>query len=345
MNVAEVLCPDGQPVKIIKLAHPSGTTLELMDWGATWLSCTVAVGGAPREVLLAHPTVADFFACKAYLGSTVGRYCNRIGKSRFSRNGRQYDLIANEGPNQLHGGPGGFAVRRWQVVEQSASHVVLEIRSPDGDQGFPGNCIATVTYRLEDGMRIAMDYTATVDQPCPVNLTNHAYFNLNGTKSSVLDHTLMIAAPAYLPIDAQAIPPGGFAPVKGTGFDFTTAKKIGQDLLLDEQQKLVKGYDHSFMIDPACHGKAKVVATAVSGDGKLAMDLLTTKPAVQFYGGNYLAGVLARDGGTYESYQGFALETQYMPDSPNHPEWDQPDCWLMPGQTYRHSTDLVFRPL
>ena len=345
MSAVETRCPDGQPVRVVKLSHASGMTLEVMDWGATWLSCTVPVGGVAREVLLAHATLEDFFTGKAYIGATVGRYCNRIAQSRFSRDGRAYPLVPNEGANQLHGGPGGFSARRWQVIEQGTSHVTFEIRSADGDQGFPGNCVATVSYRLEEGLRLAMDFTATVDAPCPVNLTNHAYFNLNGSKSDVLQHTLYLAAHEYLPIDAEAIPLGHFQTVKGSGFDFTTAKTVGRDLLVDEQQKLVKGYDHSFLIDAACRNKAAAAATLISGDGKLGMDLYTTKPAVQFYSGNHLTGASSRDGGTYAANQGLALETQYLPDSPNHPEWHQPDCWLKPGETYRHSTDLVFRPI
>ena len=338
------LCPDGQPPRLIELAHPSGVRLTLMDWGATWLSCEVAVAGAPREVLLGCGDLADYFRQTAFLGATVGRYANRIGKARFARDGRAYSLAPTQGGNQLHGGPQGFDKRRWRIVEQSAEHVLLAIESPDGDQGFPGNLEATVCYRLQDGARISMEYGAKVDAPCPVNLTNHAYFNLDGAPTDVRAHTLQIRAHHYLPIDDGLIPLGGLDGVAGTSFDFTQAKTIARDFLTDAQQRIAAGYDHAYLLDDDCRECTKPAATLVSGDGALAMDLYTSKPALQFYSGNHLAGIPARDG-VYAAHQGLALETQFLPDSPNHPEWPQADCWLQPGQTYRQTTVLAFRAL
>jgi aldose 1-epimerase len=336
------LCPDGQPPRLIELAHPSGVRLTLMDWGATWLSCEVTAAGAPREVLLGCGDLADYFRQTAYLGATVGRYANRIGKARFARDGKVYALAPTQGGNQLHGGPQGFDKRRWRIVEQSAEHVLLAIDSPDGDQGFPGNLEATVCYRLQDGARIAMEYAAKVDAPCPVNLTNHAYFNLDGAPTDVRGHTLQIRAQHYLPIDDGLIPLGGLAEVAGTSFDFTQAKTVARDFLADAQQRIAAGYDHAYLLDDDCRDCARAAATLVSGDGALAMDLYTSKPALQFYSGNHLAGIPAREG-VYAANQGLALETQFLPDSPNHPEWPQGDCWLLPGQAYRQTTVLAFR--
>ncbi len=343
MTQSNCLCPDGQPPRLIELSHASGVRLTVMDWGGTWLSCRVRVDDAEREVLLGCAQISDYFTQTAYLGATVGRYANRIGKAQFSHGDRLYRLTPNQDSHQLHGGPGAFNCRRWRILEQSAEHVVLEIDSPDGDQGFPGNLVARVCYRLEDGARISMDYTATVDAPCPVNLTNHAYFNLDGVATDVRQHVLQINAGHYLPIDRDSIPLGQLASVRGSGFDFTQPKLISRDFMADEQQQRVRGYDHSYLLDPECRDGAGVAASVVSGDGRLIMDLYTTKPALQFYSGNYLAGTPSREGGCYEANQGLALETQFLPDSPNHPEWPQPDCWLQPGSTYQHTTVLKFR--
>ena len=343
MNHAPTLCPDGQPPQLIELAHPDGVRLTLMDWGGTWLSCRVALEGDEREVLLGCPTLADYFSQTAFVGATVGRYANRIGQARFARDGREYRLTPTKCGNQLHGGPEGFSHRRWRILEQDLTHVVLGIESVDGDQGYPGNLRATVCYRLADNARISMEYAATVDAPCPVNLTNHAYFNLDGAATDVRQHHLYIRAKNYLPIDSKMIPLGALAAVEGTSFDFTQSKLIGRDFLADDQQKLASGYDHSYFLDAECREMGEVAATAASADGRLRMDLYTTKPALQFYSGNFLAGVPARSGGVYSANQGLALETQFLPDSPNHPEWPQPDCWLKPGEVYRHATVLAFR--
>jgi aldose 1-epimerase len=336
------LCPDGQPPRLIELVHASGVRLTMMDWGATWLSCRVGLGGLDREVLLGCGRIEDYFTQTAYLGATVGRYANRIGQARFARDGREYQLLANEKGNQLHGGPDAFDRRRWRIVEQSTEHVVFGIESVDGDQGFPGNLVASVCYRLLPEAGISMEYTATVDKSCPVSFTNHAYFNLDGEPTDVRRHALQIRASRYLPIDAKSIPLGPLATVEGNSFDFRQAKLIGRDFLADEQQQVALGYDHAFLLDAECAAMAVVAATAVSADGRLAMDLSTTKPALQFYSGNYLAGIPGRTG-DYAAHQGLALETQFLPDSPNHPEWPQPDCWLQPGETYRHTTLLRFR--
>lgn len=343
MSTPATLCPDGQPPRLIELAHASGVQLTLMDWGATWLSCQVTVGDAQREVLLGCSQFEDWFTQTAYLGATVGRYANRIGHAKFTRGNQLFHLAPTKGGHQLHGGPDGFDRRRWQILEQSAEHVLLGIDSADGDQGFPGNLSATVCYRLISDARISMEYAATVDKPCPVNLTNHAYFNLDGAATDVRQHKLRIAAHQYVPTDPDLIPLGSLAAVEGTSFDFNQFKTVARDFLADEQQRQAQGYDHAYLLDVQCRDMAAVAATAVSGDGRLSMDLYTTKPGLQFYSGNYLAGIPARHGGVYEANQGLALETQFLPDSPNHPEWPQTDCWLQPGETYRHTTVLAFR--
>lgn len=343
MTRSDSCCPDGLPAQLIELTHPCGLRLTLMDWGGTWLSCRVPAAGSEREVLLGCARIDDYFHQKAYLGATVGRYANRIGHAQLLHGDRIFRLAPNQGAHQLHGGPDALDRRRWRILMRRPDRVLLGLESPDGDQGFPGNLVATVCYRLDDGARISMEYTATVDAPCPVNLTNHAYFNLDGKETDIRRHVLQIQGHYYLPIDQDAIPLGRLAEVDGTGFDFTRAKRIDQEFMIDEQQRLAHGYDHAYLLDSECHNMASAAASIVSGDGRLIMDLYTTKPALQFYSGNHLAGTPSRDGRCYAAYQGLALETQFLPDSPNHPEWPQPDCWLRPGEIYRHTTVLVFR--
>ncbi|MDR3411925.1 MAG: galactose-1-epimerase [Formivibrio sp.] len=343
MRLASTLCPDGQPVKLITLEHECGTRLSLMDWGGTWLSCLVPTAdGMRREVLLGCEQLEDYFSQTAYLGATIGRYANRIGHSRFSRAGRTYVLQANQGPHQLHGGPDSFDRRRWQIIELGNAHVCLGLESPDGDQGFPGNLSAQVCYRLQPDCCISMEYQATVDAPCPVNLTNHAYFNLDGVATDIRQHALQIRAAQYVPVGPGLIPTGELLPVQGTSFDFSHSKSIARDFLADAQQQLSGGYDHAWLLDADCRAMADPAASLVAGDRRLAMDLYTTMPGLQFYSGNFLAGTPARDGGCYAIHQGVALETQFLPDSPNHPEWPQPSCWLMPGETYQYTTSLHF---
>ncbi len=336
------LCPDGKPVRTITLAA-NGVQLTLMDWGATWLSCQVMLEQKPREILLGCAQLEDYLTQTAFLGATVGRYANRIGQARFKRGEREYHLLpTGNTPHQLHGGPNAFHARRWQIIEQSSAHVVLAIESADGDQGFPGHLVASVCYRVLENGQIHMEYTAKVDAACPINFTNHAYFNLDGAPSDVRRHTLRINAQQYLPTDAELIPLGPLAPVAGSSFDFTHAKRIERDFLADAQQQQTQGYDHAFLLDESCRGLKNAAATLVSGDKRLTMMLYTSKPALQFYSGNYLAGIPARHG-VYSAYQGLALETQFLPDSPNHPEWPQPSCWLEPGETYQHTTILAFQ--
>lgn len=340
---AHVRCPDGNPPNLISIGSESGIRLALMDWGATWLSCRVPVAGATREVLLGCSRIEDYFVQKAFLGATVGRYANRIGGAEFSDGSRLFHLMPNEGRNQLHGGPEGFWNRRWQIAECSGEHVVMSLVSPDGDQGFPGALRVSVCVRVQGASAVSIDYEASVDAPCPVNFTNHAYFNLDGVVSDIRRHRLQINAGHYLPVGPELIPTGDLALVEGTGFDFRREKPIGQDFLCDDQQQITRGYDHAYLLDPECPMLTRAAATLVAGDGALAMDVFTTKPALQFYSGNYLDGVPARDGGSHAACQGVALETQFLPDSPHHPEWPQPSCWLQPGETYRHKTVLSFR--
>ncbi len=344
MTTTATIAPDGHPLNRIELRSPEGFALQIMDWGATWLSCRVPMDTiSAREVLLGCGKLEDYFVQMAYLGATVGRYANRIDCARFTHDGREYRLDANQsGRHMLHGGAGGFSQRRWRIAERGPMHVGFEIESPGGDQGFPGNLKAQVTYRLEAGLQIVTDYEVITDAATPVCLTNHAYFNLDGQHGDVRRHRLQIAASHYLPIDPEAIPLGHLDRVEGTSFDFRQEKIVVREFMGDEQQRQVGGYDHAFLLDDACFDSNHPAAHLTASDGHLSMLLYTTMPALQFYTGQKLPGTPSRGVRPYGAYAGLALETQYLPDSPNHPEYPQPSCWLEPGQVWRHRTRLAF---
>ena len=281
---------------------------------------------------------ADYLNQSSYVGACIGRYANRINQAQLSRPGHQ--LAANQPPHQLHGGPEGFNHRRWLIVSQAPDEVIYRLHSPDGDQGFPGNLTAQVRYQLTDDNSLLISYEAETDQLCPVVLTNHAYFNLDANQGDARQHRLQITADRYLPVATDGIPDNDLQPVAGNGFDFRQEKRIAEDFLTDADQKKVRGYDHAFLLNQRDHDSAPA-ACLTSEDGKLSVVVFTDAPALQFYTGNYLAGTPARQG-EYEDYQGIALESGFLPDSPNHPEWPQPDCWLKPGEKMHTRTRYRF---
>lgn len=344
LNETPTLAADGLPYRLLTLRNPAGMVVTVMDWGATLLSARVPMpDGSVRETLLGCASPEQYPQQEAFLGASVGRYANRIAKSQFDLDGKHYALLPSQGENQLHGGPDGFDKRRWRIVQQNDSEVLFAIESHDGDQGFPGNLSATARFTLTEDNRIAIEYRATVDKPCPVNLTNHAYFNLDGNRCDVRQHKLQILADAYLPVDETGIPYQDLKSVNGNSFDFREVKTIAQDFLSDDDQRKMKGYDHAFLLQ----AKGDLSAPAAqlwSADEKLQMTVYTTAPALQFYSGNYLGGTLAREHDEYSDWQGLALESEFLPDSPNHADWPQPDCVLRPGEEYVSVTHYHFIP-
>jgi len=329
--------PDCMPWSITTLRNAGGMVATFMDWGATWLSARVPMRDETvREALLGCATPSDYLHQSAWLGATVGRYANRIANSTISANGEIYQLVANQGAHQLHGGPQGFSHRRWQIVRQAEQEVEYQLNSVDGDQGYPGNLLVTLRYRLEDDNTLLISYQATVDKACPVNLTNHAYFNLDAQHGDARHHRLQLHAGYYLPVNSEGIPHAGLHAVDGTSFDFRQSKTIALDFLQDEDQRVVKGYDHAFLLSN--RAESQPAAELWSTDGLLQLSVFTSAPALQFYSGNYLAGTPSRNQGVYTACQGIALESGFLPDSPNHPEWPQPDCWLQPGESYQSAT-------
>ncbi|WP_220266118.1 galactose-1-epimerase [Enterobacter sp. Colony194] len=336
------LAPDGLPYRLTTLRNSAGMVVTLMDWGATLLSARVPMSDSTvRETLLGCPSPEEWQNQTAFLGASIGRYANRIAKSTFTLDGETYALTPSQGENQLHGGPEGFDKRRWLIERKNESEVVYTLTSPDGDQGFPGEARAWAHYTLTQDNQLVIEYRATVDKPCPVNLTNHAYFNLDGTQGDVRNHRLQLFADAYLPVDSMGIPTRDLTKVALTSFDFRQPKVIAQEFMSDADQQQVKGYDHAFLLQ-AKGDLSQPAAHLWSSDEKLQMTVFTTAPALQFYSGNFLEGTPAREQGNYSAWQGLALESEFLPDSPNHPEWPQPDCVLRPGEAYRSVTIYQF---
>jgi len=341
-TMAQTPALDGQSAKLIKLENTSGMSITLMDIGATWLSCLLPVKGQPREVILGVSSMSDFQQHNTYLGATVGRYANRIAFGQCVIDGKRVQLITNQAGNSLHGGPEGFDKRRWDITEQTKNSVTFSLISQNGDQGFPGQLSVSVSYQLSEKNEVIIDYHALTDKATPVNLTNHAYFNLDGAESGLdcKKHHLSINADRYLPIDSTGIPLGDLASVTDTSFDFRAGKLINHDFLTDQQQRSAKGYDHAYLLNPAQKGVG--VAELYSADKQVLLTVFTDKPAIQLYTGNWLAGTPNRCGGEYQDYAGVALETQFLPDSPNHSEWPQPTSILEPEDVYNYQTIYQF---
>jgi aldose 1-epimerase len=281
----------------------------------------------------------------AYFGAVAGRYANRIARGRFALDGRDHQLSVNEPPNHLHGGTVGFDKRPWSArVRRADDEVAVELAytSADGEEGYPGELAARVTYTLNGRDELRIDHHATASAPTVVNLTNHSYFNLAGEGSGdVLDHRLWVDADRFTPVDATMIPTGELAPVAGTPFDLTTPTPLGARIDLDDEQLArAGGYDHNWVLNgwDASLRRAAVLTDPRSGR-TLRVD--TTEPGLQCYSGNKLDGSLVGTGGRpYGRHAGVALETQHFPDSPNQPDF--PTTVLRPGRTYRSTTLLRF---
>ncbi|MBO8187145.1 aldose epimerase family protein [Streptomyces spirodelae] len=324
-----------------------GIRLRVLSYGGIVQSLEVPDRrGRTANVSLGFDSLDDYVADSPYFGALIGRYGNRIAGAKFTLDGTVYQLPANDGPNSLHGGTEGFDKRVWDVQPyRSGGDVGLTLRyvSKDGEMGYPGTLRTRVRYLLTPRGELRIDYEATTDKATVVNLTNHTYFNLAGEGSgSIEDHALRIAASRYTPVDATLIPTGTLARVAGTPFDFRHGKPIGKDLREGHQQILRgQGYDHNFVLDKGITGKPRhVVTVSEPGSGRI-MRVATTEPGLQFYSGNFLDGTLKGSSGRiYRAGDGFCLETQHFPDSPNQPGF--PSTVLRPGQTYRSSTVYSF---
>jgi aldose 1-epimerase len=336
----------GEAVELFTFTRDGAPTVAITNLGGHIVSILAPDrDGKVGNVTLGYSDFAGYLGDSSYFGCLVGRYANRIAKGRFSLDGRSYTLATNNGPNSLHGGPGGFNKRLWAakvVVGPEGDALELTYVSKDGEEGYPGTLTATVVYSLRADGGLAIDYTATTDAPTVVNLTNHAYFNLAGEgEGTILGHEMQIEADDYTPVDATLIPTVEKRPVEGTPFDFRKPVAIGARIdAADEQLKAGGGYDHNFVLRGTM-GVLRVVAKVAERKSGRVMDVLTTEPGIQFYSGNFLDGkVKGASGKPYVKRGGFCLEAQHYPDSPNRPEW--PSVVLRPGQTYRQTTVYRF---
>ena len=336
---------DGSAVEIYTLTNANGVELKAMTYGCVITSLKVPDrSGKFADVVLGFDTLDRYLKDSPYFGAVVGRYGNRIAKGQFTLSGKTYKLATNNGPNHLHGGNKGFDKVVWAASPKTSSQgvgVAFTRTSPDGEEGYPGNLHATVTYTLTDKNELIVEYRATTDKPTPVNLTQHSYFNLAADDGDILGHQLTIDADRYTPVDDTLIPTGELAPVAGTPFDFRKATAIGARINTDNPQlKNGKGYDHNWVLNRTGTAPQHAVHVVEPKTGR-TLDIATTEPGVQFYSGNFLDGTIEGKGGrVYKQRSGFCLETQHYPDSPNHPNF--PSTILQPGRTYSSTTVFTF---
>jgi aldose 1-epimerase len=334
---------DGQDVEVYTLKNESGAIVKLITLGATLTEMHVPdKDGKSADVVLGFDDVAGYQSeDNQYFGVTAGRVANRIAKGKFSLNGKDYTLAVNNEPNHLHGG-----VKRsldkviWKAKEVKTKlgvGVRFSYTSPDGEEGYPGKLHVSVTYILSNKRNsVRINYTAKTDQPTPVNLTNHSYFNLAGAGSkTVLGHTLTIAADKYTPTDDTLIPTGKIESVEGTDLDFREPTRIGKRIKsLDDTAAI--GYDHNYVLTRQDVKAGELAVAARLRDPKSGRILVvrTTEPGIQFYSGNFLKDQKGKGGKTYAHRSALCLETQHYPDSINHPNF--PSVVLKPGETYKH---------
>ncbi|WP_199844205.1 aldose epimerase family protein [Streptomyces sp. RTd22] len=319
------------------------TRLSVLSYGGVVQSLEIPDRhGRRANVSLGFAELDAYVASSPYFGALIGRYGNRIARGTFTLDGKAYQLPVNDGPNSLHGGDKGFDKRVWTVEPfRKGPDVGLTLRrvSPDGEMGYPGALTVRVDYTLTAAGDFRIDYEATTDKATVVNLTNHTYYNLAGEGSgSIYDHRLQIAASRYTPVDKTLIPTGELAKVAGTPFDFRRAKEIGRDIREAHQQVLYgQGIDHNFALDKGLTRRPEHIVTVTEPESGRVMKIATTEPGVQFYTGNFLTGTFAGTSGqVYRQGDGFCLETQHFPDSPNQPSF--PSTVLRPGDTYRSTT-------
>lgn len=329
--------PDGRQAMLFSLVNRNGLRATLTDFGAILVSLKAPDReGRLADVTLGYDGLAGWVGDGCYMGATAGRYANRIAKGRFALDGKTYTLATNDGPNHLHGGRKGFNKVLWsgQSVQASGRGEAVAFRyvSPDGEEGYPGELVVTVTYTLTDADELTVEYMATTDSPTVVNLTHHTYWNLLGQgQGDTLGHELALHADRYTPVDATLIPTGELQAVAGTPMDFTRPTPIGARIA-----NVPGGYDHNWALR-GCAGELAPAARVYEPVTGRVMDVLTTEPGIQFYAGNFLDGSVKGKGGlAYGKHAGFCLETQHFPDSPNQPGF--PTTVLRPGQAYRQMT-------
>jgi aldose 1-epimerase len=337
---------DGKDVFLYTLRNASGMEARITNYGGIVVSLTTPDRSKKQgDIVLGYDSLSSYLTGKSYFGAIVGRYGNRIGKARFTLDGKEYTLNVNDGANTLHGGMKGFDKVVWDVDESTpATQPVLSLSylSKDGEEGYPGNLKASVVYTLTDSNELRIDYAATTDKPTVLNLTHHSYFNLAGAGSGdILSHQVMLNADGFTPVDAGLITTGEIRPVAGTPMDFRTPAAVGSRIgASDEQLRLGRGYDHNWVLNRTGEGLSLAARVTESTSGRV-MEVWTTQPGVQFYTGNFLDGTAIGKGGKPYAYRtGLCLETQHFPDSPNKPSF--PTTVLSPGEKFSSTTIYKF---
>ena len=336
---------DGESVALFTLANDRGAVVRITEYGGTLVSVSVPDRfGESADVVLGFDTLEEYQTKSGSLGVIVGRFANRIAAGRFQLDGADYQLAINNPPNHLHGGEGGFQRALWQgEVEDSLEGlgVRLNYTSADGEDGYPGEVKVEVRYTLTKASGLRIDYYATTDRPTPINLTNHAYFQLQGhNQGAIHQHVLRLKSSQYTVRDASGIPSGEIALVEGTPFDFTSPMEIGARI----DQLESGGYDDNLVFDGwESNGRPRLVGEVIEPVRGRRMELLTIEPGVQLYTGNFLDGLEGKQGAIYDRHHAFCLETQHFPDSVNHDHF--PSVILRPDETYRQTTEYRFSTL
>ncbi len=326
---------DGKKVSLYTLVNKNGVQVKISNYGGTVTSWVVPdKNGKMGNILLGFDSLSGYLAKPPYFGALIGRYGNRIANGKFTIDTATYTLATNNGKNHLHGGNKGFDKVVWDasITSDSIPELTLHYLSKDGEEGYPGNLNVTVKYTLTDNDELSIEYNAETDKPTVVNLTQHNYYNLTGDHANtILDHTLMIDADNYTPVDTTLIPTGEIKPVKGTPFDFTKPTKIGARI-----DSVKGGYDHNWVLNKK-DNSLQLVATLSDDNSGRRMEVYTTEPGLQFYSGNFLDGTIRdSEGKPFNQHTGMCLETQHFPDSPNEPSF--PTTLLKPGEKYHSIT-------
>lgn len=349
-NVEQLHASDGAVIERHRL-RAGPFVVEIGTLGATVLRVDLpGRDGRTSNVVLGHARLQAYEQGRDYFGASVGRLANRLAHGRLRLGAESYQLTCNDGPHHLHGGTLGFDRRPWAVhgsAEGASARIALELRSPDGDQGYPGALHASATYELDPDGELRIEYAATADAPTVVSLTNHAYFNLAGEGwGDVLDHELTIAADRYCVVDESLIPTGELRPVAGTPFDFRAPTPLGRRIQdPDPQLRIAGGYDHCLVLEGAQDATAlRHACTLDDPRSGRRLEIRTDRPGVQLYSGNFLDGSVVGPGGRpYRRHGAVCLETQALPDAPNHPHF--PSVELRPGERYRARTSWRFAVL
>lgn len=337
---------DGKPTALYTLQNENGMEACITNFGGRIVSLMVPDrNGNFHDVVLGFDSIAAYFPenNQTDFSAAIGRYANRINKGRFVINGDTVKLTTNNFGHCLHGGPTGWQYKVYDAKQPDDTTVVLTLQSPDGDNGFPGNVTAQVTYKLTADNRLDITYEAVTDKATVINMTNHAYFNLNGDPSQpITDNTLLVNASTFTPVDSTFMTTGEILPVADTPMDFTTPRVIGEriDETQFEQIKNGKGYDHNWVLDTK--GDDSLIAARLQSPSTgIVLEVLTDEPGIQVYSGNFLDGTITgKNGKVYNQRAAICLETQHYPDSPNKPEW--PSVELRPGNIYKSHTVFAF---